>query len=185
MEAQLDYQHFGYLYTKTGDKIVCARCRGVGACAVTFTVGGLSVVNAIAGAYSESLPVICLVGGPNSNDYGTNHILHHTIGETDFSQEFCCFKQVTCAQVKPNDAHQRFTGKKKTQKTLVMKHLWKCKWKLSRTQMLYNGCPKFRVDYCIYLLLMLYTHCQELMKFSWAVMVQLITARFVMNKVMV
>ncbi|CAM6067747.1 unnamed protein product [Sphagnum tenellum] len=76
-----------------------ARCRGVGACAVTFTVGGLSVINAIAGAYSESLPVICLVGGPNSNDYGTNHILHHTIGETDFSQEFRCFKEVTCAQV--------------------------------------------------------------------------------------
>jgi pyruvate decarboxylase len=31
-----------------------ARARGVGACAVTFTVGGLSVLNAIAGAYSEN-----------------------------------------------------------------------------------------------------------------------------------
>jgi hypothetical protein len=113
MEAQLDYQHFGYLYTKIGDKIVCARCRGVGACAVTFTVGGLSVINAIAGAYSESLPVICLVGGPNSNDYGTNHILHHTIGETDFSQEFRCFKEVTCAQVKPNDATSEIHWEKK------------------------------------------------------------------------
>jgi hypothetical protein len=163
MEAQFDYQHFGYLYTKIGDKIVRARCRGVGACAVTFTVGGLSVINAIAGAYSESLPVICLVGGPNSNDYGTNHILHHTIGETDFSQEFRCFKEVTCAQVKPNDATSEIHWKKKTQKTLVMKHLWKCKWKLSRTQMMV--CPKFWVDSCIYLLLMLYTHCQELMKF--------------------
>ncbi len=142
MEAQLDYQHFGYLYTKIGDKIVCARCRGVGACAVTFTVGGLSVINAIAGAYSESLPVICLVGGPNSNDYGTNHILHHTIGETDFSQEFRCFKEVTCAQVKPNDATSEIHWEKKIQKTLVVKHLWKCKWKLSRTQMLYNGLPK-------------------------------------------
>jgi pyruvate decarboxylase len=45
------------------------RVRGVGACAVTFTMG---VLNAIAGAYSENLPVICIVGGPNSNDYGTN-----------------------------------------------------------------------------------------------------------------
>jgi pyruvate decarboxylase len=45
-----------------------ARARGVGACAVTFTVGGLSVLNAIAGAYSENLPVVCVVGGPNSND---------------------------------------------------------------------------------------------------------------------
>ncbi|KAK1301770.1 Pyruvate decarboxylase 1 [Acorus calamus] len=54
--------------------------RGPGACVVTFTVGGLSVLNAIAGAYSEDLPVICVVGGPNSNDYGSGRILHHTIG---------------------------------------------------------------------------------------------------------
>ncbi|GAB2301204.1 Pyruvate decarboxylase 1 [Dionaea muscipula] len=86
-----------------------ARSRGVGACVVTFTVGGLSVINAIAGAYSENLPVICVVGGPNSNDYGTNHILHHTIGLPDFSQERRCFQTVTCAQAVVNnldDAHE-------------------------------------------------------------------------------
>lgn len=77
-----------------------ARARGVGACVVTFTVGGLSVLNAIAGAYSENLPVICIVGGPNSNDYGTNRILHHTIGLPDFSQELRCFQAVTCYQVR-------------------------------------------------------------------------------------
>lgn len=76
-----------------------ARSRGVGACVVTFTVGGLSVINAIAGAYSENLPVICIVGGPNSNDYGTNRILHHTIGLPDFSQEHRCFQTITCFQV--------------------------------------------------------------------------------------
>ena len=76
-----------------------ARSRGVGACVVTFTVGGLSVLNAIAGAYSENLPVICIVGGPNSNDYGTNRVLHHTIGLPDFSQELRCFQTVTCFQV--------------------------------------------------------------------------------------
>lgn len=76
-----------------------ARSRGVGACVVTFTVGGLSVLNAIAGAYSENLPVICIVGGPNSNDFGTNRILHHTIGLPDFSQELRCFQTVTCHQV--------------------------------------------------------------------------------------
>ncbi|GFY82393.1 thiamine pyrophosphate dependent pyruvate decarboxylase family protein [Actinidia rufa] len=76
-----------------------ARSRGVGACVVTFTVGGgLSVLNAVAGAYSENLPVICIVGGPNSNDYGTNRILHHTIGLPDFSQELRCFQTVTCFQ---------------------------------------------------------------------------------------
>jgi pyruvate decarboxylase len=77
-----------------------ARAKGVGACAVTFTVGGLSVLNAIAGAYSENLPVICIVGGPNSNDYGTNRILHHTIGLPDFSQELRCFQTITCHQVR-------------------------------------------------------------------------------------
>lgn len=87
-----------------------ARCRGVGACVVTFTVGGLSVLNAIAGAYSENLPVICIVGGPNSNDYGTNRILHHTIGLPDFSQELRCFQTVTCYQAVVNnldDAHEQ------------------------------------------------------------------------------
>ncbi|CAM0145080.1 unnamed protein product [Urochloa decumbens] len=87
-----------------------ARARGVGACAVTFTVGGLSVLNAIAGAYSENLPVICIVGGPNSNDYGTNRILHHTIGLPDFSQELRCFQPVTCHQAvvsNLDDAHEQ------------------------------------------------------------------------------
>ncbi|ONI03763.1 hypothetical protein PRUPE_6G280700 [Prunus persica] len=81
-----------------------ARWRGVGACVVTFTVGGLSLLNAIAGAYSEDLPVICIVGGPNSNDFGSdNRILHHTIGLPDFSQELRCFQNVTCYQAVINN----------------------------------------------------------------------------------
>ncbi|XP_024981015.1 pyruvate decarboxylase 2-like [Cynara cardunculus var. scolymus] len=87
-----------------------ARIRGAAACVVTFTVGGLSVLNAIAGAYSENLPVICIVGGPNSNDFGTNRILHHTIGIPDFSQELRCFQTVTCYQAVVNhldDAHEQ------------------------------------------------------------------------------
>ncbi|XP_039158933.1 pyruvate decarboxylase 1 [Eucalyptus grandis] len=87
-----------------------ARARGVGACVVTFTVGGLSMLNAIAGAYSENLPVVCIVGGPNSNDYGTNRVLHHTTGLSDFSQELRCFQTVTCFQAVVNnleDAHEQ------------------------------------------------------------------------------
>lgn len=76
-----------------------ARSRGVGAVCTTFTVGGLSVINAIAGSYSENLPIICITGGPNSNDFGTDHILHHTIGLSDWNQEMRCFQHVTCDQV--------------------------------------------------------------------------------------
>ncbi|KAJ4889692.1 Pyruvate decarboxylase 1 [Raphanus sativus] len=82
-----------------------ARSRGVGACVVTFTVGGLSVLNAIAGAYSENLPLICIVGGPNSNDFGTNRILHHTIGLPDFSQEHRCFQTAVVNNLE--DAHEQ------------------------------------------------------------------------------
>ncbi|KAK9816456.1 hypothetical protein WJX72_000539 [[Myrmecia] bisecta] len=87
-----------------------ARARGIGCVVVTFTVGGLSVINAVAGAYSENLPLLCIAGGPNSNDFGTNRILHHTIGEANFTQEEHCFKQVTCKQVVINDlddAHEK------------------------------------------------------------------------------
>ena len=55
-----------------------ARSRGVDACIVTFTVGELSVLNAIIGAYNENLPVICIVGDPNSNDD-----MHPTVIEVD------------------------------------------------------------------------------------------------------
>ena len=78
--------------------------QGAGAVVVTFTVGGLSVINAIAGAYSDDLPIIVISGGPNSNDYGSNRVLHHTIGLPDFSQQLQCFKQVTCYQTVVRDA---------------------------------------------------------------------------------
>ncbi|KAI4318240.1 hypothetical protein L6164_026028 [Bauhinia variegata] len=87
-----------------------ARARGVGACITTFTVGGLSILNAIAGAYSENLSIICIVEGPNTNDYGTKRILHHTIGLADFSQEHKCFQTATCFQAIINnleDAHEQ------------------------------------------------------------------------------
>jgi pyruvate decarboxylase len=77
-----------------------ARIRGVGCLVVTFTVGGLSAINAVAGAYAENLPVICITGGPNSNDYVGSKIIHHTIGDDGgFMQELECFKHVTCEQV--------------------------------------------------------------------------------------
>lgn len=77
-----------------------ARVAGIGCCVVTFTVGGLSAINAIAGAYAENLPEICITGGPNSNDYASQKIIHHTIGDDGgFTQELECFKQVTCEQV--------------------------------------------------------------------------------------
>ncbi|KAL0043633.1 hypothetical protein WJX79_010486 [Trebouxia sp. C0005] len=76
-----------------------ARAKGVGCLAVTFTVGGLSAINAVAGAFAENLPVICITGVPNSNDFGDpTKVLHHTTAEENFNQEHRCFQEVTCCQ---------------------------------------------------------------------------------------
>ncbi|GLI68837.1 hypothetical protein VaNZ11_013380 [Volvox africanus] len=76
-----------------------ARKRGVGCVCVTFCVGGFSVINAVAGAYSEDLPVIVISGGPNSQDHASNHILHHTTGFNEYGQQLRAFKECTCCQV--------------------------------------------------------------------------------------
>jgi pyruvate decarboxylase len=76
-----------------------ARSRGLSAVVVTFTVGGLSLVNAVAGAYAEDLPVIVISGGPNSNDRGQHHLIHHSIGNYDFNQQYRIFREVTAEAV--------------------------------------------------------------------------------------
>src|SRR5258708_5081929 len=57
-----------------------ARVNGAGAVVVTFNVGAFSALNGVAGAYAESLPVIFVSAGYNTNDPSANHLLHHTIG---------------------------------------------------------------------------------------------------------
>uniref|UniRef100_A0A7S0VED7 pyruvate decarboxylase n=1 Tax=Polytomella parva TaxID=51329 RepID=A0A7S0VED7_9CHLO len=88
-----------------------ARRKGIGCVVVTFCVGGFSVINAVSGAYSEDLPVICVSGGPNSNDFASNHVLHHTIGlNNDYGQQVRAFREVTCCQViisHIEDAHRQ------------------------------------------------------------------------------
>ncbi|KAI4306853.1 hypothetical protein L6164_030097 [Bauhinia variegata] len=80
-----------------------ARARGAAAC--LFTLNGVNLfhaTNAIAGAYSADLPVICVALAPDSNDDAKSHIIRHDqpFGAPDFSEEyFNCFKNVTCNQV--------------------------------------------------------------------------------------
>ena len=66
----------------------------------TFNVGAFSALNGVAGAYAESLPVIFVSAGYNTNDPSANHLLHHTIGTHDLSYQYDMFKRVTCAAVR-------------------------------------------------------------------------------------
>lgn len=72
-----------------------ARAVGAGAVFVTFSVGALSALNAIAGAYAEDLPVILISGGPNTNSEPENQVLHHTTGRVHYSYQRDIFAQVT------------------------------------------------------------------------------------------
>jgi pyruvate decarboxylase len=76
-----------------------ARACGAAAAVVTFSVGGLSAINAIGGAYAENLPVILVSGAPNSNDRATEHLIHHTLATHDWSYQFEIAKKLTCAAV--------------------------------------------------------------------------------------
>ncbi|MBE8995293.1 alpha-keto acid decarboxylase family protein [Microcystis aeruginosa] len=76
-----------------------ARANGVGVAVVTYSVGALSALNAIGGAYAENLPVILVSGAPNTNDYSTGHLLHHTMGTQDLKYMLEIARKLTCAAV--------------------------------------------------------------------------------------
>jgi len=56
----------------------------MGAVNTTYGVGELSVINAIAGAYAEHLPVFHLVGMPNMATQAGRSLVHHTLGNGEF-----------------------------------------------------------------------------------------------------
>ncbi|MGO9154643.1 alpha-keto acid decarboxylase family protein [Mycobacterium sp.] len=77
-----------------------ARVNGAGAVLTTFNVGAFSALNGVAGAYAERLPVIMVSSGPNTNELGSNHVLHHTMDNGDLSYQYEVFRQVTCKAVR-------------------------------------------------------------------------------------
>ena len=68
---------------------------GPAAAVVTYSVGGLSLINAVAGAYAEDLPLIAISGGPNTNSAAEYEYLHHTLGEVDYGYQREMYKRVT------------------------------------------------------------------------------------------
>ena len=76
-----------------------ARANGVAACVVTYSVGALSAFDGLGGAYAESLPVILISGSPNTNDLGSNHLLHHTLGTLNFHYQLEIARHLTCEAV--------------------------------------------------------------------------------------
>lgn len=51
---------------------------------VWIGVGELSAINGVAGAYSEHVPVVHIVGCPSTSLQKAEALLHHTLGNGDF-----------------------------------------------------------------------------------------------------
>ncbi|KAI2622677.1 pyruvate decarboxylase [Hypomontagnella submonticulosa] len=80
-----------------------ARVKGIGAIVTTFGVGELSAVNGLAGAYSEHVPVVHIVGCPSTVSQRSGLLLHHTLGNGDFNVFANMSAAISCAVAKLND----------------------------------------------------------------------------------
>jgi len=71
-----------------------ARLKGLGAVAVTYGPGAFSLVNAIAGAYAERVPVMVICGGPRREAYANKPHLHHILPD-NFTASLKIFAEIT------------------------------------------------------------------------------------------
>ncbi|KAK7679519.1 indolepyruvate decarboxylase 1 [Cerrena zonata] len=62
-----------------------SRLKGLSCLVTTFGVGELSAVNGIAGSYAEHVGVLNLVGIPSISSQAKQLLLHHTLGNGDFT----------------------------------------------------------------------------------------------------
>ncbi|KAF2106377.1 thiamine diphosphate-binding protein [Lophiotrema nucula] len=86
-----------------------ARVKGISAIVTTFGVGELSTVNAIAGAYSEYVPIVHIVGYPSTASQKDGMLLHHTLGNGDFNVFSRMSSQISCAVSLLNHQHEAAT----------------------------------------------------------------------------
>ena len=68
---------------------------GLSATVVTYSVGGLSLLNAVAGAYAEDLPMVVVSGKPNTNSAAQYELLHHTLGNINYDYSREIYARVT------------------------------------------------------------------------------------------
>ncbi len=70
-----------------------ARLHGLGVAVVTYDVGGFSILNAVAGAYAEMVPLVVVSGAPPALRRQTGAMVHHLT--SDYRLQFDIFRKVT------------------------------------------------------------------------------------------
>src|SRR5882724_11977887 len=84
-----------------------ARVHGLGVVCITYCVGGLKVVNPVAGAFAEKSPVVVISGAPGLNEREKNPLLHHKV--RDFDTQRRVFEQITVANAALEDPDTAFS----------------------------------------------------------------------------
>ena len=72
-----------------------SRLNGIGLVCVTYCVGGLNVLNSIAGAYAEKSPIVVVSGAPGRKDREKDPLLHHKV--KTFETQRRVYDEVTVA----------------------------------------------------------------------------------------
>jgi indolepyruvate decarboxylase len=80
---------------------------GLGVVCITYCVGGLKVVNPVAGAFAEKSPVVVISGAPGLNEREKNPLLHHKV--RDFDTQRRVFEQITVASAALEDPDTAFS----------------------------------------------------------------------------
>jgi indolepyruvate decarboxylase len=83
-----------------------ARVSGMGAVCVTYCVGGLSIANAVAGAYAEKSPVVVISGSPGLRERTNDPLLHHKV--KTFATQREIFERITACAVAIEDPDTAF-----------------------------------------------------------------------------
>ena len=77
-----------------------AQVKGIAAMITTFGVGELSASNAVAGAYSENIPLIHIAGSPDLDTQKAGGNVHHTLMDGNFEVFRHMYEHITAYAVK-------------------------------------------------------------------------------------
>ena len=78
-----------------------ARMNGIAGAVVTYGVGGLSILNAVAGAYAEQVPMIVVSGAPSTRRKASGALVHHLVD--NYQLQFDVFSKITAASAVLSD----------------------------------------------------------------------------------
>ena len=77
---------------------------GLGVAAVTYGAGAFNLVNAVAGAYAERVPLVVLSGAPAAHEAASGYQLHHQVKTLD--SQWRVFEELTVDRARLDDARQ-------------------------------------------------------------------------------